>query len=160
MRRPVPAIVGGRAEGWTQQPGTGRGALLLLDEPLSLWGGVDAETGRVVDPRHPQSGEQLAGRVVVMPEGRGSSSSSSVLVECVRRGTAPAAIVLGRPDAVIALGAIVAAELYGASLPVVVVDSLPAPPPARGGAASVVATWDGAVFEFETATARGRRGGR
>jgi predicted aconitase with swiveling domain len=145
----VRAIAGGRAEGWTQHPGTARGPLLLLDEPLSLWGGTDAETGRVVDPRHPQVGACLAGHVVVMPEGRGSSSSSSVLVEHVRRGVAPAAIVLGRPDAVVALGAIVAAELYGASLPVIVIDPLPAPL-APGGVAGVVATWDRAVFECET----------
>ncbi len=150
----MPAIAGGRAEGATQCPGTARGPLLLLDEPLSLWGGSDVETGRIVDARHPQFGEEMAGRVVVMPEGRGSSSSSSVLVECVRRGVAPAAIVLGRPDAVIALGAIVAAELYGVALPVIAIDWPPDPPPARGGAAGVVATWDRAVFEFETGTAR------
>lgn len=151
----MPTIAGGRAEGSTQHPGTARGRLLLLDEPLSLWGGSDAETGRIVDPRHPQFGEDMAGRIVLMPEGRGSSSSSSVLVESVRRGVAPAAVVLGRPDAIIALGAIVAAELYGVSLPVIAIDWPPEPPPARGGTAGVVATWDRAVFEFETRRAGG-----
>jgi predicted aconitase with swiveling domain len=60
--------------------------------------------------------------VLVMPGGRGSSSSSSVLAESIRAGTAPKAIVLVEPDPIIALGAIVARELYGASIPIVVLE--------------------------------------
>lgn len=101
-------------------PGSGAGAALVLDEPLSFWGGVDPGMGRVIDRRHPQHGERLAGRVLVMPSGRGSSSSSSVLAESVRAGTAPAAILLARADPIVALGAVVAAELYGAAPPVAV----------------------------------------
>ena len=59
--------------------GEARGTVLALDEPLSFWGGFDAETGTVIDRAHPQVGASLAGRVVVMPFGRGSSSGSSVL---------------------------------------------------------------------------------
>lgn len=55
-----------------------------------------------------------------MPSGRGSSSSSSVLAEGIRAGTAPMAIVLLEPDPILALGAIVARELYGRTIPVVV----------------------------------------
>jgi len=55
-----------------------------------------------------------------MPFGRGSSSSSTVLAEAIRLGTAPAAIVLLEPDPILALGAIVAKELYGRALPIVV----------------------------------------
>jgi predicted aconitase with swiveling domain len=65
-------------------------------------------------------GSSLAGRVLVMPSGRGSSSSSYVLAEAIRAGTAPVAVVLGAADAIVALGAIVAAELYGIAVPVVV----------------------------------------
>ena len=100
--------------------GRGHGAALVLDEPLSFWGGVDPATGAVIDVHHPQAGSIVAGRVLVLPAGRGSSSSSYVLAESVRSGTAPAAIVLGEPDAIIALGALVATELYGSNLPVVV----------------------------------------
>jgi hypothetical protein len=57
-----------------------------------------------------------------MPGGRGSSSSSSVLAEAIRAGTAPAAIVLTDPDPIIALGALVARELYGVSIPIVVLE--------------------------------------
>ena len=96
------------------------GEVLVLDEPLSFWGGIDPATGAVIDIRHPQRGANVAGRILVMPSGRGSSSSSSVLAEAIRAGTAPAAIVLAEPDPILALGAIVARELYGRSLPVVV----------------------------------------
>jgi predicted aconitase with swiveling domain len=95
------------------------GRALVLAEPLSLWGGMDPATGEVIDAHHPQRGANLAGRVVVMASGRGSSSSASVLAEAVRAGTAPAAIVLGEPDLILAIGAEVADELYGRRVPVV-----------------------------------------
>ena len=93
---------------------------IVLDEGLSLWGGMDPATGELIDAHHPQRGANLAGRVVVMPSGRGSSSSASVLAEAVRAGTAPAAIVLGEPDLILAIGAAVAEELYGVRVPVLV----------------------------------------
>ncbi|MEJ1110922.1 MULTISPECIES: aconitase X swivel domain-containing protein [unclassified Kribbella] len=92
-----------------------------MTAPLSFWGGTD-EQGRIVDAHHPQCGTILAGRVLVMESGRGSSSASSVLAEQIRAHTAPAAIILARPDTIIALGALVAHELYGLKTPVVVVD--------------------------------------
>jgi predicted aconitase with swiveling domain len=99
--------------------GEATGNALVLEEPLSFWGGLDPTTGRLVDPHHPQRGALLTGRILVMPAGRGSSSSSSVLAEAIRLGTASAAIVLGEPDPIVAIGAIVARELYGVALPVV-----------------------------------------
>ena len=113
---------GDAADGRTLVSGSARGPALRLEEPLSLWGGMDPTTGKVIDRRHPQAGEELAGRVVLMPSGRGSSSSSSVLAEAVRAGTAPAAVVLLEPDTIVSLGAVVAAELYGRRVPVVVLD--------------------------------------
>jgi len=102
-------------------PGSAEGLALVLDQPLSLWGGLDPETGRIVDRRHPQWDALVTGRVLVMASGRGSSSSSSVLAEAVRLGFAPAAIVLREPDAILVIGALVARELYGQAPPVVVV---------------------------------------
>ena len=104
-------------------PGSGSGRALVLREPLSLWGGIDPATGIVIDVRHPQRGESVAGRVLVMPAARGSSSSASVLAEAVRVGSAPAAILLGEADLILAVGAAVAEELYGRSVPVVVLSS-------------------------------------
>jgi len=96
------------------------GRALVLDEGLSLWGGMDPATGEVIDGHHPQHGASLTGRVVVMPSGRGSSSSASVLAEAVRAGTAPLAIILGEPDLILSIGAAVAEELYGVVVPVIV----------------------------------------
>lgn len=102
--------------------GAAHGLVLVLDEPLGFWGGVDPATGEIVDVHHPQAGANVAGRVLVAPGGRGSSSSSSVFAEAVRAGTAPAAVVLREADPILALGAIVARELYGHAVPVVVSD--------------------------------------
>jgi uncharacterized protein len=98
-------------------PGTAVGPLLRLTEPLSFWGGVD-EHGRVIDGHHPQHGVRVTGTVLVMPSGRGSSSSAAVLAEQIRAGTAPAAIVLGEPDGILVAGTLVAGELYDVHVPV------------------------------------------
>jgi len=97
------------------------GRALVLTEPLSLWGGMDPASGELIDAHHPQRGANLAGRVVVMPAARGSSSSASVLAEAVRAGTAPVAILVGESDLILAIGSAVAEELYGQHVPVVVV---------------------------------------
>jgi predicted aconitase with swiveling domain len=102
-------------------PGAATAPALVLSEPLSLWGGLDPATGEVVDAHHPQRGANVGGRVLVMPAGRGSSSSSSTLSEAARAGNAPHAIVLGEPDVILAIGAAVAEELYGIRIPVLVV---------------------------------------
>ena len=99
--------------------GRGRGGIVAVP-PLSFWGGYDAETGRVIDHSHPALGRYLVAKVLVMPNGRGSSSSSSVLAEAIRLATAPAAIVLAEPDPILATGAIVAQALYRRSCPIIV----------------------------------------
>lgn len=114
--------------GWTAEGRVlfaGRGPVqapaLVLDDALSFWGGVDAASGRIVDAHHPQRGASMAGQVLVLPSGRGSSSSSSVLAECLAAGTGPLAILLGEPDPILLVGAIVASELGAAACPVVVI---------------------------------------
>lgn len=92
----------------------------VLGEPVSFWGGIDPHTGEIVDVHHGQHGASVAGTVLVMPLGRGSSSASSVIAEMVRLGTAPAAFVLREPDEIVALGCLVAEELYGRVTPIVV----------------------------------------
>jgi uncharacterized protein len=142
-------------EGRTLVAGEGEGVALVLAEPLSLWGGFDPATGRVIDVHHPQHDALLTGRVVVMPAGRGSSSSSYVLAEAIRTGTAPAAIVLREPDAIVALGAIVARELYGARIPVVQLADGPYERIADGVPVRVSATAGGATVATEGAEPRG-----
>jgi len=105
--------------------GVASGEVLVLDAPLSIWGGVDTESGRIVDATHPQSGESLAGKIVVLPYGRGSSSSSSVLAEMLRIGTGPAGMILEEPDSILVIGVLVAGRLYGTRCPIVVASSTP-----------------------------------
>ncbi|WP_376775190.1 aconitase X swivel domain-containing protein [Saccharopolyspora phatthalungensis] len=100
--------------------GRASGTALVLSEPLSFWGGVN-DRGTIVDVHHAQLGASVTRRVLFLPSGRGSSSSSSCLAELIRTGQGPAGIVLGRRDSIIALGAIVAAELYSLEVPVVVI---------------------------------------
>lgn len=114
---------------------------LVLDEPLSLWGGMDPATGRLIDVHHPQRGAVLSGRIVVMRTGRGSSSSASVLAEAVRAGTAPAALVLAEPDLILAIGAAVAAELYGVAVPVVAIGATRLDGIADGARLSISDEW-------------------
>lgn len=102
--------------------GEARGPVLHLDEPLSFWGGVDIVTGVITDRHHPQAGQSVTGKVLVMPHSRGSSSTSSVVAEMIRAETAPAALVLRLRDPMVALGAVVARELYGRAVPVVAVE--------------------------------------
>jgi predicted aconitase with swiveling domain len=101
-------------------PGSAEAPALVLRQPLSFWGGIDAGTGRIIDRAHPDAGASVTGMVLVMPGARGSSSSSSVLAEALRRGTGPAAIVLAVADPILPVGAFVAASLYGKGCPIVV----------------------------------------
>ncbi|WP_374939310.1 aconitase X swivel domain-containing protein [Mesorhizobium sp. NBSH29] len=87
------------------------GHALVLDAPISFWGGVDPTTGMIADVRHPQHGVVIAGRVLFLPGTIGSSSASSVLLELVRGDCAPAAIILHEPDAILLIGLIVAREM-------------------------------------------------
>ena len=100
--------------------GSAEGVAIVSRQPISFWGGVDPQTGEVIDRRHDRSGTIIAGRVFVFPQGKGSSSASAVLLECVRAGTAPAAIVNLKTEPILALGAIVADELYRKTVPIVV----------------------------------------
>ncbi|HET8728040.1 MAG TPA: DUF126 domain-containing protein [Alphaproteobacteria bacterium] len=99
-------------------PGIAEGPVLRLEAPLSFWGSVDPATGRITQPRHPQCGIGVGGTVLLIPETIGSSSSSSVMLELIACGCAPAALVLGRIDAILALGVVVARELGSGNLPV------------------------------------------
>ncbi|HBP5287874.1 aconitase family protein [Pseudomonas aeruginosa] len=98
--------------------GSASGELLYAPTGLSFWGGVDPRSAEVIDRHHPLSGRHLHGRLLAIPGGRGSCTGSSVLLELILGGRAPAAILLREPDEILALGAIVAEELFGRSLPI------------------------------------------
>ncbi|SEI18910.1 aconitase X [Pseudomonas asplenii] len=98
--------------------GAAQGPLLFADVGLSFWGGVDPFSGEVIDRHHPLSGEHLAGRVLALPSGRGSCTGSSVMMEAISNGHAPAALVLAEADEILTLGVLVARVIFERSLPV------------------------------------------
>lgn len=99
-------------------PGSGFGPLLRLRHAISFWGGVDPRTGRVCDPRHPDHGACITGTILALPAAVGSSSSSAVMLELIREERAPAGLIMGSADAIVALGVVVAGELGLPTLPV------------------------------------------
>ncbi len=101
--------------------GTAQGDVLALDAPLSFWGAFDPRTGLIIDVHHPQKGRCLSGAILMMRETRGSGTASGGLAEAIRLGTAPAALILVKPDINLAVGAMVAETLYGRSCPIVAV---------------------------------------
>ena len=101
--------------------GSVEGSALVTDEPLSFWGGYDHQTGEITDRRHPLSGENAAGRILVVPFTRGSSTTTAVLLEAIKEGTAPAAIITNHVDSFFALASIVAKEMYDSPLPILAI---------------------------------------
>jgi predicted aconitase with swiveling domain len=87
-------------------PGHGEGPALVSTEAISFWGDVDPATGRVTNPRHPLRGERLGGRVLVYPSGRGSCTTSNILLELIRTRQA-----------------LVGEALYGRTIPLVTLDA-------------------------------------
>lgn len=104
-------------------PGWAEGPALVSSEALSFWGDVDPATGCVTNPRHPLHGERLAGRVLVFPQGRGSCTTSNILLELIRTGHAPAAIVTRWVEPVLAVGPLVGEALYGRTIPMVTLEA-------------------------------------
>ena len=88
--------------------GCAQGEALVSPEPIGFFGGVDPDTGAVIDPGHPLEGKSVAGRVLTFPTGKGSTVGSYILYRLARNGLAPAAIVNAEADPVVAVGAVIA----------------------------------------------------
>jgi predicted aconitase/predicted aconitase with swiveling domain len=98
--------------------GTASGPIIAAGEALSFWGGVDPATGKVIDVHHPLHGETITGGILMMPSSRGSCTGSGVLLDLALTGRAPAALIFSEAEDVLTLGALIAAEMFGKSLPV------------------------------------------
>ena len=99
--------------------GSAAGPVLVSAEPLSFWGGVSPQDGRVIDVHHPLHGICLTGSILLMPTSRGSCSGSGVLLDLILNDRAPAAVVFSEAEEVLTLGALVAQEMFGKKIPVV-----------------------------------------
>ena len=98
--------------------GTATGPVIVAEEALSFWGGVDPATGNVIDVHHPLHGASLTGGILLMPSSRGSCTGSGVLLDLVLTGRGPAALVFLEAEDVLTLGALIASEMFGKPLPV------------------------------------------
>ncbi|MFF1831987.1 aconitase X swivel domain-containing protein [Paenarthrobacter sp. NPDC058040] len=104
-------------------PGAGRGEVISSQQMLSFWGGLDPSTGTVIDHRHSLRGQSVAGKILVLPKGKGSSTGSAVLVDALFLGNGPAAIIMREADEIISLGVVVFEEFYQQTIPVIVLDT-------------------------------------
>ena len=104
-------------------PGVATGEALVSDKALSFWGGYDHGSGEITDRRHPLSGMTAAAKILAIPSSRGSSTTTAVLLEAARSGTAPSAIITTVPDTFFALASIVAYELYEHRIPIVLISA-------------------------------------
>ena len=102
--------------------GTAKGEALVTHDALSFWGGYDFHTGEIIDQHHPLAGVRAGGRILAVPFSKGSSTTTAVLLEAVRAGTAPAAILTTGVDSFFALASIVADVMYGKSFPVIALE--------------------------------------
>lgn len=94
-------------QGRTIKGGLGQGIALVSSEPLSFLGGVDPESGIVIENGHPLEGQSISGRVLVFPTGKGSTVGSYTLYRLAKNHLAPAAIINAQSEAIVAVGAII-----------------------------------------------------
>ena len=105
--------------------GPASGEVMCLDAPVSFWGGVSPATSEIVLTGHPQYGQRIAGRILVVPSLIGSSSSSAVILELLYQGLAPSAVILGIRDAILPIGVLVSRQMNWDVIPVL---AMPDPP--------------------------------
>ena len=99
--------------------GCAQGPLLCLTDDISFWGGVDPKSGVIIDRRHAQYGETVAGKIMVMNRSIGSSSGSSILLELFQNECGPRGIIIAEVDQIITLAVVVAREMQFGNIPVV-----------------------------------------
>lgn len=108
-------------QGTVLNAGSTTGTTLVLTEPVSFWGAFDPRSGKIIDAHHPQCGAAMGGRILLLPETRGSGGTPGGIAEAIRLRTGPLGIILMVPDINLAIGASVAQTLYGIACPVVAV---------------------------------------
>ena len=99
--------------------GHGRGKILITQQNISFWGGVDPLNGMIIDPRHELFDQSIPGRILAFPYGKGSAAAPLVLLELAKQTTAPAAIINIETDPLLVAGPIISKHFYGTSFPVV-----------------------------------------
>jgi hypothetical protein len=105
-------------------PGQAEGEAMVTSQSISFFGGVDPRTGNITDRRHELFGRSIAGKVAVFPFGKGSCAGSLIMLELVRVGKAPAAIVNINTEPILATGPIISKHFYGKAIPILALDEV------------------------------------
>lgn len=103
----------------TAVAGSVKAELMFSNDSFCFWGGADPATGEIRDNRHDNYQNNMAGKVFAFPFGKGSSGAGLVILEMIRVGCAPAAIINLRSDPVILTGPLISKHFYGTDIPVV-----------------------------------------
>lgn len=92
--------------GRTIAEGVTEGEVLVSPEPISFYGAIDTKTGEFIEEDHHLTGQNVAGKVLIFPKGKGSTVGSYVIYGLAKEGTGPAAIVNHETETIVATGAI------------------------------------------------------
>ncbi len=85
--------------------GTVQGEAVVTTQPISFLGGVDPNTGRVVEKGHEMEGQSITGKIFVFPHGKGSTAGPYIIYAMTKRKTAPLAMINVNAEPIIAVGA-------------------------------------------------------
>ena len=99
--------------------GEASGKVLVCPEGLSFWGGVDPDTGIIIDAHHPNHGDCIADKCLLMPTSRGSCSGSGVLLQLALNELAPSMIIFSESEQVLTLGSIVCDRIFSVQIPII-----------------------------------------
>jgi len=84
-----------------------QGEALVTEMPISFYGGVDPNTGIVIEKGHQLNGQSVKGKILVFPQGKGSTVGSYTLYRMKKNGTAPAGMINKECETIVAVGAII-----------------------------------------------------
>ncbi len=87
--------------------GTAEGEALVSEMPISFYGGVDPNTGIILEKGHQLNGQSVKGKILVFPQGKGSTVGSYTLYRMKKNGTAPAGMINRECETIVAVGAII-----------------------------------------------------
>ncbi|MBU7043088.1 MAG: DUF126 domain-containing protein [Theionarchaea archaeon] len=89
-------------------PGTAQAEAIVTSEPIGFYGGIDIQTGMVIEKGHPLEGQSVTGKILIFPRGKGSTVGSYVIYGLEKNGVGPVAIVNEETETIVATGVILA----------------------------------------------------
>lgn len=99
--------------------GVVKGEAIVSNQPFGFFGGVNPATGVVIDKWHELYGQNISGKVMVYPEGRGSTVGAAIILELTRTNNAPAAIINTKIETITAAGGLLAKKFYDKDIPMI-----------------------------------------